>query len=73
MQYDYRYLKQSTRTNLQYDEGLRQYFLKIYQIMSAGLAITAIAAIAVLTIPALTNLMFSTDGYGNYMGLTGFG
>lgn len=73
MQYDYKYLKQSTRANLQYDEGLRQYFLKIYQIMSAGLAITAIAAIAVLTIPSLTNLMFATDGYGHYMGLTGFG
>ena len=73
MQYDYRYLKQSTRSSTQYDEGLRKYFLKIYQIMSAGLAITAIAAIAVLTIPALTNLMFDTDGYGHYMGLTGFG
>ena len=73
MQYDYKYIKQSTRTNTQYDEGLRQYFLNIYQIMSAGLAITAIAAIAVLTIPALTNLMFVTDGYGHYMGLTGIG
>jgi len=73
MQYDYKYIKQSTRTNLQYDEGLRKYFLKIYQLMSAGLAITAIAAIAVFTLPTLTNLMFVTDGYGHYMGLTGFG
>lgn len=71
MQYDYRYLKQSTKT--QYDEGLRKYFIKIYQLMGAGLAITALAAIAVLTIPILTNLMFATDGYGHYMGLTGFG
>ena len=73
MQYDYRYLKQSTRSATQYDEGLRKYFLKIYQLMSAGLAITAIAGIAVFTLPTLTNLMFVTDGYGHYMGLTGFG
>ena len=73
MQYDYRYLKQSTRSSTQYDEGLRKYFLKIYQLMSAGLAITALSAIAVLTITTLTNLMFVTDGYGHYMGLTAFG
>lgn len=41
--------------------------------MSTGLAITAIAAIAVLTLPTLTNLMFVIDGYGHYVGLTGFG
>ena len=73
MQYDYRNVTYNTRSTTQYDEGLRKYFLKIYQLMSAGLAITAIAAIAVFTLPTLTNLMFVTDGYGHYMGLTGFG
>lgn len=41
--------------------------------MTLGLAITAISAFAVLTIPTLTNMMFVTDAYGHYMGLTGFG
>lgn len=73
MQYDYKYIKQSTRTSTQYDEGLRRYFLKIYSLMSSGLAVTALSAIAVFSLPALTNLMFVTDGFGHYMGLTGFG
>ena len=73
MQYNYRNASYNTRTNTQYDEGLRKYFLKIYQLMSSGLAITALSAIAVLTLPTLTNLMFVTDGYGHYMGLTGMG
>ena len=41
--------------------------------MSVGLAITACAGIAVLTSPTLTNLMFVTDVYRNYLGLTGLG
>ena len=73
MQYDYRNVSYNTRTNTQYDEGLRKYFLKIYQLMSAGLAITALSAIAVLTLPTLTDLMFVTNVYGHYMGLTGMG
>ena len=72
MQYDYGNVGYSTRTTTQYEEGLRKYFLKIYQLMSAELAITAIAAIAVFTLPTL-NLMFATNGYRHYMGLTGFG
>ena len=41
-----------------YDEGLRQYFLRIYALMTLGLAITAIAAFAVFSVPTLTNMMF---------------
>lgn len=73
MQYDYRNVSYSTRSTTQYDEGLRKYFLRIYQLMSAGLAITALSAIAVFTLPTLTNLVFATNGYGCYIGLTGFG
>ena len=73
MQYDYRYINQSTRTSTQCEEGLLRYFLEIYQLMTVGLAITAISSFAVLTIPTLTNMMFVTDGYGYYMRLTGFG
>jgi hypothetical protein len=41
--------------------------------MSGGLAITACSAIAVSVLPVLTNLMFATDVYGHYIGLTGIG
>jgi FtsH-binding integral membrane protein len=33
-----------------YYEGLRQYFLKIYALMSTGLAITAITAVGVSSV-----------------------
>jgi FtsH-binding integral membrane protein len=73
MQYNYKNVSYNTRTTTQYDEGLRKYFLKIYQLMSSGLTITALSAIIVSSLPALSNLMFVTDGYGHYVGLTGFG
>ena len=56
-----------------YDEGLRQYFLKIYALMSSGLLITAITALAVFIIPALTNLMFEVDSAGNLHSVTNIG
>lgn len=62
-----------TRSNTSYDDGLRRYFLKIYQMMSAGLAITAIAAFTVFSVPALTNMMFNIDPGGYLIGMTGIG
>ena len=40
-----------------YDEGLRQYFVKIYTLMSIGLAITAISAFSVFSVPMLTGFV----------------
>ena len=52
------------QTNRAYDDGLRKYFLKIYQLMCGALAVNAISAFAVLSIHALTNLMFNMEmGY----------
>ena len=62
-----------TRSNTSYDDGLRRYFLKIYQMMSAGLAITAIAAFTVFSVPALTNMMFNIDPGGYLIGMTSIG
>jgi len=56
-----------------YDEGLRQYFLKIYSLMSSGLAITALSAFTVFSVPALTNLMFNVSADGYLIGMTGIG
>jgi FtsH-binding integral membrane protein len=62
-----------TRSNTIYDEGLRQYFLKIYSLMSSGLAITAISAFAVFSVPTLTNIMFNIAPGGYVIGMTGVG
>ena len=63
---------QTTSSTL-YDEGLRQYFLKIYALMSTGLAITAIAAFSVLSVPLLTNMMFNIAPGGYLVGMTSIG
>jgi FtsH-binding integral membrane protein len=56
-----------------YDEGLRQYFLKIYTLMSTGLAITALAAFSVFSIPFLTRIMFNVTADGYFQGMTSVG
>ena len=48
------------------DEGLRAYMLKVYNYMTGGLALTALAAYATVNTP-LFNLFFNASG------LTGFG
>ncbi len=60
-------------TRAQYDEGLRQYLLKVYTMMSICLAITAIAAYLVFSIPTLTQLMFVVALTGELQGMTTFG
>lgn len=61
------------RASTGYDEGLRQYFLKIYSLMSGALVITAISAFAVLAIPALTTMMYQITPHGQIVGMTGMG
>ena len=70
---DYRANTFTSRANTSYDDGLRRYFLKIYQMMSAGLAITALSAFAVFSVPALANMMFNITPNGYLTGLTGIG
>ena len=62
-----------TTSSTLYDEGLRQYFLKIYALMSAGLAITTIAAFSVFSVPLLTNMMFNIAPGGYLICMTGIG
>jgi len=63
----------NTRSSTGYDEGLRQYFLRIYSLMSGALVVTAISAFTVLTIPALTQMMYQITPYGQIIGMTGMG
>lgn len=68
---DYRANNVTSRANTSYDDGLRRYFLKIYQMMSIGLALTA--AFAVISVPALANMMFNITPNSYLVGLTGMG
>lgn len=70
---DYRANNVTYRANTSYDDGLRRYFLKIYQMMSVGLALTAASAFAVISVPALANMMFNITPNGYLVGLTGIG
>ena len=70
---DYRTNNVTSRANTSYDDGLRRYFLKIYQMMSIALALTAASAFAVISVPALANMMFNITPNGYLIGLTGIG
>ena len=52
-EYNYTAKSHGSTTQIKYDEGLRQYFLKIYALMSTGLAITAITGILVYSLQLL--------------------
>ena len=68
--FNYKGRSASVNSHALHDEGLRQYFLAIYTLMSAGLFITALSAFAVFTIPALTGLMFNISPEGYLLGMT---
>ena len=61
-----------SKTSRAYDNGLRKYFLRIYQLMCGALAVTAISAFAVFSIPSLTSLMFNIE-MGYVTGMTPIG
>ena len=65
--------KYNERSELGHDEGLRQYFLRIYALMGSALFITAISAFAVLSVPSLTHMMFNITPHGQIIGMTGIG
>ena len=71
--FSYQAKSYKTTSSTLYNEGLRQYFLKIYALMSTGLAITAIAAFSVLSVPLLTNMMFNIAPGGYLVGMTSIG
>lgn len=48
---------------VQYDEGLRQYMLKVYNHMFAGLSVTGVVAWLVAFTPALRDIIFGTPLY----------
>ena len=68
------YIKiKSTEYNKGFDEGLRQYMLKIYQYMSLALVCTGIFGYASLNFPPLTYMIYNVGPAGEIMGVSGLG
>jgi uncharacterized protein len=56
-----------------FDEGLREYMLKIYNYMSLALLLTGIMAYGTLNFPPLINLMYNLGPNGEFLGQSGLG
>jgi len=67
------YTKTFTASQKTFDEGLRNYMLKVYNYMALALVLTGVAAFATLSFPPLTNLMFQFGPNDQFMGNSGFG
>lgn len=63
--------KVNVQTRTQIDEGLRQYMLKIYNFMCAGLCLTALSAYLVANTP-LIRLFFNVSAQGVSMSALGW-
>lgn len=67
------YTKSFAQDKQSFDEGLRNYMLKIYNFMAMGLLVTGSFAFATLNFPPLTSLMFELGPNGEFLGTTGLG
>lgn len=56
-----------------FDSGLRQYMLKVYNLMTMALAVSGVMAYAFMSVPALTALVFNVTPNGMISGYTGLG
>jgi len=57
---DRKYMTPAQAEAAQIDVGLRQYMLKVYNLMASGLAVTGIVAFLIASSPAATQLLFGT-------------
>ena len=67
------YTKSFTQEKKGFDEGLRNYMLRIYNFMAMGLLVTGCFAFAALNFPPLTSLIFNLGPNGEFLGSTGIG
>lgn len=67
------YTKAFSRPQKSYDQGLRDYMLKIYNYMALALIVTGVAAFATLSFEPLMRLMFQISPNGQLIGSTGLG
>lgn len=56
-----------------FDEGLRNYMLKIYNFMALALLLTGVMAMGTLNFPPLMNMMYNIGPNGEFMGTSMMG
>lgn len=67
------YTKSFVKDKGSFDEGLRNYMLKIYNFMAIGLLVTGVFAFSTLNFPPLASLMFNIGPNGEFMETSGLG
>ncbi len=67
------YTKSFVKDKGSFDEGLRNYMLKIYNFMAIGLLVTGVFAFSTINFPPLASLMFNIGPNGEFMGTSGLG
>lgn len=67
------YTKTHSRAQPEFDAGLREYMLKVYNYMAAALAVTGFSAFATFTFEPLTKLIFNVGAGGEFLGMTPVG
>jgi FtsH-binding integral membrane protein len=67
------YTKSFVKDKGSFDEGLRNYMLKIYNFIAIGLLVTGVFAFSTLNFPPLASLMFNIGPNGEFMGTSGLG
>ncbi|MBF8246807.1 MAG: Bax inhibitor-1/YccA family protein [Rickettsia sp.] len=58
------YTKDVSKSQSQYEEGLRSYMLRIYNYMAAALCVSGIMGVLALTFSPLTNLLYQINSAG---------
>lgn len=67
------YTKSFVKDKGSFDEGLRNYILKIYNFMAMGLVVTGVFAFLTLNVPPLAGLMFNIGPNGELISTSGLG
>ena len=62
------YTKSFSKAQSSLNEGLKNYFHKVYAYMSVALAITGCAAFATINIPSVMRIMYNISPYGDITG-----
>ncbi|TNE61685.1 MAG: Bax inhibitor-1/YccA family protein [Alphaproteobacteria bacterium] len=73
--YNSQFGTQARTQTAEYDEGLRAYMLRVYNLMASGVLLTGIVALLVANTPVLHGLFFEVreTARGAYVGMTGLG
>jgi len=70
---DRRYMTRGMAEAADVDVGLRQYMLRVYNLMASGLLLSGLIAVVIDNVPAVTSLFYAFDPATGAVGLSGLG